>query len=81
MHGLEVGRRERERESEVQLGGQLVKLDENFKYLGSLVQSHGDTNTDVTQRIVAEWAKRKQFSEVLCNKRVSINGRENITGQ
>ena len=42
-----------------------------FKYLGSVIQSNGEIDGDVTNRIQAGWLKWRAATKVLCDKKLS----------
>ncbi|KAF3657744.1 putative pre-mRNA-processing factor 6-like [Capsicum annuum] len=60
----------RENEAVVRLEAQEVKKRDKFKYLGSVIQSNGEIDEDVSHRIGAGWMKWKLASGVLCDKKV-----------
>ncbi|KAF3643834.1 putative pre-mRNA-processing factor 6-like [Capsicum annuum] len=60
----------RENEVVVKLEAQEVCKRDKFKYLGSVIQSNGEIDEDVSHRIGAGWMKWKLASEVLCDKKV-----------
>ncbi|KAF3674573.1 putative pre-mRNA-processing factor 6-like [Capsicum annuum] len=60
----------RENEVVVRLEAQEVKKRDKFKYLGSVIQSNGEIDEDVSHRIGAGWMKWKLASGVLCDKKV-----------
>ncbi|KAF3673281.1 Coiled-coil domain-containing protein SCD2 [Capsicum annuum] len=60
----------RENEVVVKLESQEVCKRDSFKYLGSVIQSNGEINEDVSHRIGAGWMKWKLASGVLCDKKV-----------
>ena len=43
---------------------------DTFRYLGSMLQSNGGIDEDVSHRINAGWMKWWQASGVLCDKKV-----------
>ena len=57
-------------DKEVSLGGQVVPKRDTFRYLGSMLQSNGGINEDVSHRINAGWIKWRQASGVLCDHKV-----------
>jgi len=59
------------------LEGQVVPRKGTFRYLGSMLQSDGDINEDISHRIRAGWMKWRQASGILCDKRVpqNLNGK------
>ncbi|KAF3660389.1 putative OTU domain-containing protein-like isoform X1 [Capsicum annuum] len=60
----------RENEVVVKLEAQEVCKRDKFKYLGSVIQSDGEIDEDVSHRIGAGWMKWKLASGVLCDKKV-----------
>ncbi|KAM3394643.1 hypothetical protein P3S68_003646 [Capsicum galapagoense] len=60
----------REDEVVVKLEAQEVWKRDKFKYLGSVIQSNGEIDEDVSHRIGAGWMKWKLASGVLCDKKV-----------
>jgi hypothetical protein len=57
-------------DGDVSLDGRVVPMNDIFQYLGSLLQSEGEIDEDVSHRIRAEWVKWRQAFGVLCNKKV-----------
>ncbi|KAF3669880.1 putative pre-mRNA-processing factor 6-like [Capsicum annuum] len=60
----------RENEVVVRLEAQEVGKRDKFKYLGSVIQSNGEIDEDVSHHIGAGWMKWKLASGVLCDKKV-----------
>ena len=60
----------RENEVVVKLEAHEVCKRDKFKYLGSVIQSNGEIDEDVSHRIGAGWMKWKLASGVLCDKKV-----------
>ncbi|KAF3647233.1 putative pre-mRNA-processing factor 6-like [Capsicum annuum] len=60
----------RENEVVVRLEAQEVGKRDKFRYLGSVIQSNGEIDEDVSHRIGAGWMKWKLASGVLCDKKV-----------
>ncbi|KAM3202763.1 hypothetical protein P3L10_030388 [Capsicum annuum] len=60
----------RENEVVVKLESQEVCKRDSFKYLGSVIQSNGEIDEDVSHLIGAGWMKWKLTSGVLCDKKV-----------
>ncbi|KAM3395257.1 hypothetical protein P3S68_004262 [Capsicum galapagoense] len=60
----------RENEVVVKLESQEVCKKDSFKYLGSVIQSNGEIDEDVSHRIGAGWMKWKLAWGVLCDKKV-----------
>ena len=56
-------------EPEVTIGGEVVACTSKFKYLGSVIQSNGEIDGDVTNRIQAGWLKWRAATGVLCDKK------------
>jgi hypothetical protein len=57
-------------DGDVSLDGQVVPMNDTFRYLRSMLQSEGDIDEDASHRIRAEWVKWRQASSVLCDKKV-----------
>ncbi|KAJ4774896.1 Craniofacial development protein 2 [Rhynchospora pubera] len=57
-------------DGDVCLDGQVVPTKDTFRYLGSMLQSDGEIDEDVSHRIRAGWVKWRQASGVLCDKKV-----------
>jgi Reverse transcriptase (RNA-dependent DNA polymerase) len=53
---------------DVSLDGRVVPMNDTFRYLGSMLQSEGEIDEDVSHRIRAGWVKWRQTSSVLCDK-------------
>ena len=51
------------------IGGEVVACTSKFKYLGSVIQSNGEIDGDVTNRIQAGWLKWRAATGVLCDKK------------
>ncbi|KAK2899938.1 hypothetical protein Q8A73_013067 [Channa argus] len=62
---------ERDPDGMVRLQGAEVKKVQDFKYLGSTVQSNGECGKEVKRRVQAGWNGWRKVSGVLCDKRVS----------
>ncbi|KAK3505605.1 hypothetical protein QTP70_004923 [Hemibagrus guttatus] len=62
---------EREGSGTVRLQGEEVKKVQEFKYLGSTVQSNGECGKDVKKRVQAGWNGWRKVSEVLCDQKIS----------
>jgi hypothetical protein len=54
----------------VSLDGRVVPMNDTFRYLGSMLQSDGDIDEDVSHRIRNGWVKWRQTSGILCDKKV-----------
>ncbi|KAK3517721.1 hypothetical protein QTP70_016496, partial [Hemibagrus guttatus] len=68
---------EREGSGTVRLQGEEVKKVQEFKYLGSTVQSNGEYEKEVKKRVQAGWNGWRKVSGVLCDRKISarIKGR------
>ncbi|KAK3528988.1 hypothetical protein QTP70_014117 [Hemibagrus guttatus] len=62
---------EREGSGTVRLQGEEVKVQE-FKYLGSTVQSNGECAKEVKKRVQAGWNGWGKVSGVLCDRKISV---------
>ena len=78
--GMKVNRRktecvcvcvnERQDDGTVKMQGEEVAKVEDFKYLGSTVQSNGECGREVKKRVQAGWNWWRQMSGVICDRRV-----------
>ncbi|KAK3510598.1 hypothetical protein QTP70_011788 [Hemibagrus guttatus] len=55
----------------VRLQGEEVKKVQEFKYLGSTVQSNGEWGKEVKKRVQAGWNGWRKVSGVLCERKIS----------
>ncbi|KAK3514018.1 hypothetical protein QTP70_001294 [Hemibagrus guttatus] len=62
---------EREGSGTVRLQGEEVKKVQEFKYLGSTVQSSGECGKEVKKRVQAGWNGWRKVSGVLCEQKIS----------
>ncbi|KAK3549760.1 hypothetical protein QTP86_007759 [Hemibagrus guttatus] len=62
---------EREGSGTVRLQGEKVKKVQEFKYLGSTVQSNGECGKEVKKRVQAGWNGWRKVSGVLCDRKMS----------
>ncbi|KAK3553162.1 hypothetical protein QTP86_031739, partial [Hemibagrus guttatus] len=62
---------EREGSGTVRLQGEEVKKVQEFKYLGSTVQSNGECGKEVKKRVQAVWNGWRKVSGVLCDQKIS----------
>ncbi|KAK3550119.1 hypothetical protein QTP86_021055, partial [Hemibagrus guttatus] len=62
---------EREGSGTVRLQGEEVKKVQEFKYLGSTVQSNGECGKEVKKRVQAGWIGWRKVSGVLCDQKIS----------
>ncbi|KAK3553642.1 hypothetical protein QTP70_006763 [Hemibagrus guttatus] len=61
---------EREGSGTVRLQGEEVKKVQEFKYLGSTVQSNGEYGKEVKKRVQAGWNGWRKVSGVLCERKI-----------
>ncbi|MCJ8736297.1 hypothetical protein PDJAM_G00257340 [Pangasius djambal] len=62
---------ERDGSGTVRLQGEEVKKVQEFKYLGSTVQSNGECGKEVKKRVQAGWNGWRKVSGVLCDRKIS----------
>ncbi|KAK3572671.1 hypothetical protein QTP86_004033 [Hemibagrus guttatus] len=62
---------EREGSGTVRLQGEEMKKVQEFKYLGSTVQSNGECEKEVKKRVQAGWNGWRKVSGVLCERKIS----------
>ncbi|KAK3544511.1 hypothetical protein QTP86_013339 [Hemibagrus guttatus] len=62
---------EREGSGTVRLQGEEVKKVQEFKYLGSTVQSNGECRKEVKKRVQAGWNGWRKVWGVLCDQKIS----------
>ncbi|KAK3517322.1 hypothetical protein QTP70_003396 [Hemibagrus guttatus] len=62
---------EREGSGTLRLQGEEVKKVQEFKYLGSTVQSNGECGKEVKKRVQAGWNGWRKVSGVLCDRKIS----------
>ncbi|KAK3532164.1 hypothetical protein QTP86_009044 [Hemibagrus guttatus] len=62
---------EREGSGTVRLQAEEVKKVQDFKYLGSTVQSNGECGKEVKKRVQAGWNGWRKVSGVLCDRKIS----------
>ncbi|KAK3532132.1 hypothetical protein QTP86_008571 [Hemibagrus guttatus] len=63
---------EREGSGTVRLQGEEVKKVQEFKYLGSTVQSNGECGKEVKKRVQAGWNGWRKVWGVLCERKISV---------
>ena len=56
----------------VRLGNNELKTVKGFKYLGSVIQENGEIEDEIRSRTNAAWAKWREVSGVLCDKRMPL---------
>jgi hypothetical protein len=54
---------------DVSLDGQVVPMNDTFRYLRTMLQSDGEIDEDVSHRIRVEWVKWRRASGILCDKK------------
>ncbi|XP_055825518.1 uncharacterized protein LOC129894046 [Solanum dulcamara] len=64
---------------EVRLSTHPILKRESFQYIGSIIESSGDINDDVTHRIGAAWMKLRLASKVLCDKKGEVLASQELT--
>ncbi|KAK3533155.1 hypothetical protein QTP70_011264 [Hemibagrus guttatus] len=69
---------EREGSGTVRLQGEEVKKVQEFKYLGSTVQSNGECGKEVKKRVQAGWNGWRKVWGVLCEENTSENQGEGV---
>ena len=77
--GLRISRRKTEylcvnkkdSQSPIKLQSTDVPETNEFKYLGSTIQSNGESGREIKKRIQAGWHSWRRMSSLLCDKRVS----------
>ncbi|KAK3571106.1 hypothetical protein QTP86_001786 [Hemibagrus guttatus] len=62
---------EREGSGTVRLHGEEMKKVQEFKYLGSTVQSNGECGKEVKKRVQSGWNGWRKVSGVLCDRKIS----------
>ncbi|KAK3522383.1 hypothetical protein QTP86_008917 [Hemibagrus guttatus] len=62
---------ERDGSGTVRLQGEEVKKVQEFKYLGSTVQSNGECGKELKKRVQAGWNGWRKVSGVLCDRKIS----------
>jgi hypothetical protein len=60
-------------DGDVSLDERVVHMNDTFRYLGSMLQSEGEIDEDVSHRIRVGWVKWRQASGVLCDKKIPNN--------
>ena len=62
----------------VKMQGEEVAKVEDFKCLGSTVQSNGECGREVKKRVQAGWNGWRRMSEVICDRRVPARVKEKV---
>ena len=63
---------EGDQEETIVMDGNNLKRVTSFKYLGSMTQSSGDLDKEITHRIQAGWNNWRKVTGVVCDKRVPV---------
>jgi len=76
-HGMKLSRAKSEymrmngeMEGNITIGESMIKKVEEFKYLGSTMQSDGGAEKEVSKRIQSGWNNWKKLTGVICDKKV-----------
>ena len=83
-HGLRISRTKTEymptphKEENIKLGDGPIQTVKVFKYLGSMFAAEGGSETDVNNRVKVAWAKWREVSGVMCDKKMPIKLKDNI---
>ena len=56
----------------MRLDGQEIPMSSHFKYLSSIIQKDGETDSDVNHRIQAGWLKWRNATGVLCDRNILL---------
>jgi len=77
LHGLQVNPAKTEylesgaqTDGSISIGNATLKKVSDFKYLGSTLSCDGDVTPEVRARIQAACTKRRQFTGILCDRRM-----------
>ena len=62
----------------IHMQGTQVKKVEEFKYLGSTVQSNGDCDREVKRRVQAGWNGWRKVTGVICDKKISAEAKGKV---
>ena len=83
-HGLRISRTKTEymptphKEENIKLGDGPIQTVKVFKYLGSMFAAEGGSETDVNNRVKVAWAKWREVSGVMCDKKMPIKLKDKI---
>ena len=58
-------------QSPIKLNGTDVPETDDFKYLGSTIQSNGECGREIKKRVQAGWYSWRRMSSLLCDRRIS----------
>nr|XP_043620167.1 uncharacterized protein LOC122592015 [Erigeron canadensis] len=56
----------------ISIRGRILRPNESFRYLGSVIHKSGRIDEDVTHRIQAGWMKWRAATGVMCDKRIPL---------
>ena len=62
----------------VKMQGEEVTKVDDFKYLGSTVQSNGECGREVKKRVQAGWNEWRRMSVAICDRRVPARVKGNV---
>ena len=83
-HGLRISRTKTEymptphKEENIRLGGGPIQTVKVFKYMGSMFAAEGGSETDVNNIVKVAWAKLREVSGVMCDKKMLIKLKDMI---
>ncbi len=63
---------------DIQLGDDKLNTVTTLKYLGSIFDSNGGAERDISNRVKLAWMKWKQLTGVLCDKNVPIKLKDKV---
>ena len=66
------------KEENIKLGDGPIQTVKVFKYLGSMFAAEGGPETDVNDRVKVTWAKWREMSGVMCDKKMPIKLKDRI---
>jgi len=66
------------KESPWNMDGVAIPRVKKFGYLGWIIEEKGDIDEDISQRIIVEWQKWKNTSNVLCDKKILVGLKQRV---
>ena len=66
------------KEENIKLGDGPIQTVKVFKYLGSMFAAEGGSETDVNNRVKVAWAKWREVSGVMCDKKMLLKLKDKI---
>ena len=66
------------KEENIKLGDGPIQTVKVFKYLGSMFAAEGGSETDVNNRVKVAWAKWREVSGVMCDKKMPTKLKDKI---